>query len=121
MLITPGLCQVAKSVITCEHRHSTNVGKSFIVGLGDYSDGQLWSEDVPSPLSIHAAAGGSFFDGRRLHKPMSFTGDRFTIIAYVHGRAHMCTQDDRQVLHDLGFTMLPLHQTLCELKARKPR
>ena len=101
--------QVNKNYASRAHVDKNNLGDSLIIGLGNYSGGDLWvhsdagkeafelQEDVPSMYHYKAGATypGSlldlrgqwrYFNGNRLHYTRPFEGDRFTLVYYTCSR-----------------------------------
>jgi len=71
-----------------KHKDSSNVGRSIIVGIGDYTGGALrvWEEDESSYRDLDLMDRPTMFNGAlRAHETQPFEGERYTII-YYHGR-----------------------------------
>ena len=71
-----------------KHKDTSNVGRSIIVGIGNYTGGALrvWEEDESSSRDLDLQDRPTMFNGAlRAHETQPFEGERFTII-YYHGR-----------------------------------
>jgi hypothetical protein len=67
------------------HKDTTNVGRSIIIGIGDYEGGDLrvWTPDDASFADMDLRDRPTMFNGALLaHETQPFTGNRFTIIYY---------------------------------------
>ena len=72
-------------VLAKKHRDTSNVGRSIIVGIGDYTGGELrvWEPDDAfyADMDIHDKP--TMFNGAlRTHETQPFEGERYTIIYY---------------------------------------
>lgn len=68
-----------------KHLDSRNVGKSVIIGFGDYDGGELrvWDANDENPRDINLKDRPHMFNGSLLpHETQPFTGNRYTIIYY---------------------------------------
>lgn len=78
---------INKNFKTLKHKDGSNVGKSFIVGLGDYIDGQLVTveNDVEKNIDIKYKPYG--FDGSQIeHFTREFSGDRYSIVWFHNSK-----------------------------------
>jgi len=74
-----------KNVKALAHRDGSNVGTSMIIGIGDYSGGGLYIENLQThELILHDIKYQPvYFNGYlSLHETEDFVGDRYTIIYY---------------------------------------
>lgn len=102
--------QVNKNYAARPHVDKNNLGVSLILGLGDYSEGQLWVHDETGSVDLTVeeditSSGRSYrkgrtyrgqeldirdqwavFDGNRLHAVRPFTGERFSLVFFTCGR-----------------------------------
>jgi hypothetical protein len=118
--------QVNKNYASRPHVDKNNLGQSLILGLGDYTDGQLWVHDdkgdVPLELKedIFSAyryrSGKSYsgtvldcrneiieFDGTKLHYTLPFTGDRYTLVFFTSDMFMRASEETRAALNEAGF------------------
>jgi len=68
-----------------KHKDSRNVGRSIIVGIGDYEGGSLrvWDPNDENPQDLDIKDKPTMFNGALLsHETQPFTGQRYTIIYY---------------------------------------
>ena len=68
-----------------KHRDTSNVGRSIIIGIGDYTDGPLrvWEPDDAFFTDMDLKDKPTMFNGAlRTHETQPFTGERYTIIYY---------------------------------------
>lgn len=87
------------------HVDDGNSGTSFIVGLGKYKRGELWTLDA-GPVDIR----GKFFtyDGSEPHCTLPFLGERITLVYFVHQTHPKLGKADRKYLESsLGFPLPP--------------
>ena len=76
-----------------KHRDTSNVGRSIIVGIGDYEAGDLrvWEPDDAFYTDMDLHDRPTMFNGAlRTHETQPFTGERFTIIYYRQKWAGSC-------------------------------
>lgn len=72
--------QVNKNYVCAPHKDSGNQGESYIVGFGDYTDGQLCIEDADYNIQRR----GLLFDGsEHLHWTKPWSGVRYTIVYHT--------------------------------------
>ena len=67
------------------HRDTSNVGRSIIIGIGDYKGGDLrvWEHDDAFYTDMDLHDRPTMFNGAlRTHETQPFEGERFTIIYY---------------------------------------
>lgn len=75
------------------HKDTSNVGRSIIIGIGDYTGGALrvWEEDDSSYQDLELRDRPAMFNGAtRAHETQPFEGERYTIIYYHGPRAGAC-------------------------------
>lgn len=75
---------VNKSYRMAKHKDKNNVGTSRIIGVGDYSGGELviWDEDGNNPVA-HDIRKGVAFNGAELwHEVRPFKGKRWSLVYY---------------------------------------
>lgn len=76
-----------------KHLDSRNVGKSIIVGFGDYEGGALrvWDPNDENPQDLDLKDKPTLFNGALLpHETQPFTGDRYTVIYYQQKHKGQC-------------------------------
>lgn len=118
--------QVNKNYASRPHVDKNNLGKSLILGLGDYRDGQLWvhddegketlelKESITSAYNYTAGKqiSGSIldchdelveFDGTKLHYTLPFVGDRYTLIYFTCDRFLEACEETQVALTKAGF------------------
>jgi len=77
--------QFNKNQKTKKHTDSKNVGKSYIIGLGDYNGGdvRLYTKKGDSYRDIDIKNRFATFNGSELeHETRPFTGERYTLVFY---------------------------------------
>lgn len=77
--------QFNKNNRTAKHKDGNNVGVSYILGLGDYTGGELivYDEDGKNPKRVDIKNRFYKFDGSKLpHETAPFKGDRYTLVFY---------------------------------------
>ena len=77
--------QFNKNQKTKKHKDGNNVGKTYIIGLGDYSGGdvRLYAPDGKSYKDINIKNRWATFDGSELeHETTPFKGDRYSLVFY---------------------------------------
>ena len=107
------------------HRDIHNDGKycNRLIGLGDYQGGALWLEGSGGSESTRVwrsipnheqEVSGSLhntrhelvkFSPKQWHGPETWTGVRMTLTSYVTRGHHFLTQDERNLLTNLGFLL----------------
>ena len=76
-----------------KHRDPRNVGKSIIVGFGDYEGGALrvWDPNDENPQDLDLKDRPTLFNGALLpHETQPFTGERYTVIYYRQKHKGAC-------------------------------
>jgi hypothetical protein len=76
-----------------KHRDGNNTGKSIIVGIGDYTGGELrvWDANDENPQDWNLKDRPTLMNGALLpHETQPFTGERYTIIYYQHKHKGTC-------------------------------
>jgi hypothetical protein len=70
-----------------KHVDAKNVGKSVIIGIGDFTGGEIrvWKDGVPTDKDLHDKP-VMFNGGVLAHETRPFKGDRYTIIFYKQKR-----------------------------------
>ena len=77
--------QINENQKTSKHLDGYNVGKSYIIGLGDYTGGEvrLYTKDGKSHKDINIKNRWATFNGSELeHETLPFKGDRYTLVYY---------------------------------------
>jgi len=108
------------------HVDKNNLGTSFIVGLGDYTGGEMWvhdesgddkwtldgEEDVTGYYHVGRELNGrilpirdtwTIFDGNKLHWTRPFEGERYSIIYFTSDRYAATPEDGRKAMAAAGF------------------
>ena len=78
--------QVNKNYLSALHVDKNNLGPSYIVGVGDYSDGELWVQDQ-GKLDCHDE--WVTFDGNIPHCTLPYKGTRYTLIYFTQMSYHL--------------------------------
>jgi hypothetical protein len=68
-----------------KHKDSKNIGQSVIIGIGDYTGGdvRVWDKDDKNPISFNIKLRPTMFNGGLLyHQTAPFKGERYTMIFY---------------------------------------
>ena len=68
-----------------KHKDTFNVGRSIIVGIGDYTGGRVkvWDKDDKNPIEADIHDKPLMFNGAKLfHQTTPFKGERYTLIYY---------------------------------------
>jgi hypothetical protein len=82
-----------KGVLAKKHKDSHNLGRSVLIGLGDYEGGQIrvWDRHDENPVDYETKMQPVMFNGGlQYHETQPFTGERFTIIYYRQKKAGEC-------------------------------
>tara|TARA_R110002050_G_scaffold222601_1_gene358402 strand:+ start:1070 stop:1582 length:513 start_codon:yes stop_codon:yes gene_type:complete len=77
--------QINENQKTSKHKDGNNVGQSYIIGLGDYTGGdvRLYSPDGKTSKDINIKNRWAKFDGSQLeHETTPFKGTRYTLVFY---------------------------------------
>jgi len=77
--------QINENQKTSKHKDGYNVGKSYIIGLGDYTGGEvrLYTKDGDKFKDINIKNRWATFDGSELeHETTPFKGERYTLVFY---------------------------------------
>jgi hypothetical protein len=82
------------------HVDKNNVGPSSIVGLGNYSGGELW---VNGSGALDVKRKWRTFDGCSFHATLPFTGTRYTVIYFTARSWPGINGVDRSSMESLGF------------------
>jgi hypothetical protein len=80
--------QYNKNNRTARHQDANNTGISNMIGLGDYTGGDLlvYDEDGKNPKAYKTKDKWIKFDGSKYpHETMAFKGDRYTLVYYNAG------------------------------------
>lgn len=72
--------QVNKNYLSALHVDKHNLGPSYIVGVGDYTDGELWVQ-TEGTMDCHNK--WVTFDGNVPHCTMPYRGTRYTLIYFI--------------------------------------
>ena len=73
---------VNKNQRSAKHTDKFNTGFSYIIGLGNYSGGELVFEDGPHKGSHNIKNRWLKFKGDHVHYNTAFTGERYTLVYY---------------------------------------
>ena len=84
------------------HVDDYNSGPSYIVGLGTYAGGELWTLEH-GPLDCHHSF--CHYDGTEPHATLPFTGERYTLVFFTHQTHPRLGDADRSYLESLGFPL----------------
>jgi hypothetical protein len=84
------------------HVDDYNSGPSYIVGLGGYEGGELWTLEH-GPLDCHHRF--CHYDGTEPHATLPFTGERYTLVFFTHQTHPRLGDADRAYLESLGFPL----------------
>jgi len=77
--------QYNKNHRAARHRDAKNTGISYIVGLGDYTGGELliFDENEKNPVKHDIKGKFNTFDGSKYpHETVPFKGERYTLVFY---------------------------------------
>eukprot|EP00930_Biecheleria_cincta_P096760 TRINITY_DN88555_c0_g1_i1.p1 TRINITY_DN88555_c0_g1~~TRINITY_DN88555_c0_g1_i1.p1 ORF type:complete len:1066 (-),score=192.38 TRINITY_DN88555_c0_g1_i1:153-3350(-) len=141
--------QLTKNLESKLHRDKNNLGASFITGVGDWTGGQTFIEDLHGDVIIRlfedipqiGTTGAKIqgrmeqirdrlvpFDGNKIHGTCPFVGERYAIILYCLGTQSFYETPTlvRLFLQELGFTLPdapsePITQQLQDLAMRAAR
>eukprot|EP00658_Telonema_sp_P-2_P001808 TRINITY_DN10677_c0_g1_i1.p1 TRINITY_DN10677_c0_g1~~TRINITY_DN10677_c0_g1_i1.p1 ORF type:complete len:384 (-),score=67.91 TRINITY_DN10677_c0_g1_i1:237-1388(-) len=96
--------QVNKNYASVVHVDSNNLGPSYIIGLGNYTGGQLWvSQQGELDIKDHWRQ----FDGNVPHGTREYKGTRYSLIFFTQKSFKGARPDDRKYLESLGFPFPP--------------
>ena len=112
--------QVNKDHASALHLDASNLGPSLIIGLGDYSGGELYVHGIgKSDIRKKWYA----FDGNIPHLTCPFVGGRYSVVCFIHHSYGRATPEEVAYLRDLGFYWPPpgLAKPKHERKARRLR
>ena len=115
--------QVNKNYQSGLHVDRNNLGKSMIVGLGDYKDGGLW---VHMKGEVDLRKTWYEFDGNVPHCTLPYSGTRYTLIYFIQqsyrklGRIRKDKNQDKRLLESLGFE-LPTNVTKLDYEPKNIR
>jgi hypothetical protein len=84
------------------HVDDYNSGPSYIVGLGTYAGGELWTLEH-GPLDCHHSF--CHYDGTEPHATLPFKGERYTLVFFTHQTHPRLGDADRAYLESLGFPL----------------
>mmetsp|Transcript_14288 Transcript_14288/g.19100 ORF Transcript_14288/g.19100 Transcript_14288/m.19100 type:complete len:507 (-) Transcript_14288:83-1603(-) len=83
------------------HTDRNNLGFSYIIGIGPYQGGQLWTRDHGI---VETRRVWTRFNGRRYHATLPYTGGpRYTLVYWCHANYEQLALRQRQHLERLGF------------------
>ena len=77
--------QYNKNNRAARHRDAKNVGVSYVLGLGDYTGGELiiFDENEKNPVKHDIRGKFNTFDGSKYpHETAPFKGERYTLVFY---------------------------------------
>lgn len=128
--------QVNKNYASRPHVDKNNLGESLIIGLGDYTGGDVWVHDegtvafeLKEDISCmyHYEAGATYhgswmdirgkwthFNGNRLHFTQPFQGDRFSLVYFTCSRYLDASVDLSNALFAAGFPFSRSSQKLAQ-------
>jgi len=109
--------QVNKNHMFALHVDNRNVGPSLILGLGDYLGGQLY---VHGRGRLDVQRRWLEFDGNVPHLTCGFSGERFSVVAFVHECFRKVSPADEARLRGLGFCW-PARAPEADGRARRRR
>jgi hypothetical protein len=72
--------QINKNILSPPHIDKNNVGPSYIIGLGDYSGGELCIEGKMYNIKNK----WKYFNGNKGHWTNNFFGTRYSIVYFTH-------------------------------------
>ena len=78
--------QYNKNHRAARHRDAKNTGISYIIGLGDYTGGELtiFDENEKNPVKHDIKGKFNTFDGSKYpHETCPFKGERYTLVFYL--------------------------------------
>ena len=76
--------QVNKNMMCSPHRDSGNAGMSYIIGLGDYTGGDLVITHKDGSSDNHDIRNKSLkFDGHEIHHVTPFKGERYSLVFFT--------------------------------------
>ena len=92
--------QVNKNYLSAMHVDGNNLGPSFIVGVGDYSNGGLW---VRTHGELDCRHKWQLFDGNVPHCTLPYSGTRYTLIYFIQQSYKLLgrSQRNQSACHDL--------------------
>eukprot|EP01043_Picozoa_sp_COSAG02_P002080 COSAG02_NODE_46_length_45443_cov_36.731497_32_plen_1137_part_00 len=101
--------QVNKNYLSAMHVDKNNLGPSYIVGVGDYTQGGLWVQTLGA---VDCNRKWILFDGNVPHCTLPYTGTRYTLIYFSQQSfsrlgAYRPHGDDKQWMAQCGFPMPP--------------
>ena len=96
-----GSLQINCDSVSSVHVDRNNVGPSMIVLFGDFTGGAF--RMVDSPDRLERSGEGLMIDGSKPHYSEEFTGNRFSIVAFLHNQTTNLTIKDQSYLRYLGF------------------
>ncbi len=77
--------QYNKNQRAAKHKDGRNVGESYIIGLGNYTGGELmiWDENDKNPVKHDVRNKFLKFNGsERFHETQPFKGERYTLVYF---------------------------------------
>jgi hypothetical protein len=95
------------------HTDDKNYGDSLLLGVGDFTHGELWVHDDSGGQSASSRnltlAGASWarFNARHFHFVQDYSGERFTASFFVSSWVDKVSSTDRADLEALGFRVPP--------------
>ena len=86
-----------------DHEDSNNIGPSLIVGVGRYEGGalEILLGGVWQPFDTQGKY--LLFDGSVTHRTANFTGDRYSLVLFMHKSIQRAPNEVKINLDDLGF------------------
>ena len=92
-LLIFGSIQINKNYRSAMHLDKNNLGPSYIMGLGDYTEGKLWGLHMGA---VDVKEQWVQFDGNIAHCTLPFSGTRYSLIYFTHqryGKANLADQN----------------------------
>ena len=96
--------QINKNNMTALHVDRNNLGPSAMIGLGDYTGGEIWIADKGTKSCRNKFC---FFDGNEPHGTMPFRGTRYTLVYFTQQRYPHMLEVDQPLLRCIGFPTPP--------------
>ncbi|CAE7233664.1 RE1 [Symbiodinium sp. CCMP2592] len=114
------------------HRDANNDSayKNHVIGLGTYQHGELWLQSTDGGAQRRQLPSGEWIQGglhdikgkvlkfspTLWHQTQKWSGERFTIAAFVSRGSHCLSQEQRERAKQLGFTLPPVARGKAEIQ-----
>lgn len=95
--------QINKNCASALHIDNSNLGPSYIYGLGDYTGGLLYIDGEPRGKQVQVRRQWCKFDGNIPHLTCPFEGERYTIIYFTNQSYGRLKKNGRERLIRMGF------------------